>query len=67
MATNDEIREAAATNATGPKSVTIDGNSVNQHSLKDQLDALDRLQEETAKTRSTLPVRLAKIRPGGPV
>lgn len=63
----DALLDTAITNAGGPKRVQVDGNSVDQHSLKDQLDALDRLQEQAGRNRSTLPVRIAKIRPGGTV
>jgi hypothetical protein len=67
MATPDEIEDAISENATGPKSVTVDGQSVNQHDLSDQLDALDRLQEKASARRATMPVRIAKIRPGGSI
>lgn len=61
----EDVTDAIRENLTGPKSVATDGLSVNQHSLKDQLDALDRLKESDAGKSRKLPVRIAKIRPGG--
>ena len=62
----DALESAALTNASGPQSVTVEGvGTTRQHSLKDQLDALDRLDERASRSRSTLPVRIAKIRPDG--
>lgn len=63
---NDLVTAALAL-AAGPKSVTIDGNRVDQPALKDLLDGIDRLQESANVSRRTLPVRVMKIRPGGPV
>lgn len=63
----DDLVTAALALAAGPKSVTVDGNRVDQPALKDLLDGIDRLQESANVSRSTLPVRVMKIRPGGPV
>ena len=63
----DELVAAALALAGGPKSVTVDGNRVDQPAIKDLLDGIDRLQESANVSRRTLPVRLMKIRPGGPV
>lgn len=52
------------TNAEGPKRVEVDGQTVEQHSLKDQIAADEYLRESTAATRDKLPIRLAKLRPG---
>lgn len=61
----DHIVDAIRENAAGPKQVSTDGLNVSQHSLKDQLDAIDRLKEDNLGKSRKLPVRIAKIRPGG--
>lgn len=63
----DELVAAALALAGGPKSVTVDGNRVDQPAIKDLLDGIDRLQESANVSRRTLPVRIAKIRPGGSI
>jgi len=55
------------TNLQGPKQVTVDGQSVSQHPLKDQLEADEYLAQKAAGNESTLPIRLTKIKPGGPL
>lgn len=55
------------TNLQGPKQVTVDGQTVSQHSLKDQAEADEYLANKAAANQSTLPIRLAKIKPGGPL
>ena len=56
--------EAAAAN---PKQVSVDGQSVEEHSLKDLIAAAEHVAEQEAVTRRTLPIRLMKTRFGGPV
>lgn len=51
-------------NATGPKSVTVDGNNVQQHSLKEQMEADEYLANKQNNSRSALPIRMAKLKPG---
>ena len=61
----DALAESIAENVAGPKSATVDGQTVSQHDLDKQLDALERLEERQARRRRTLPVRIAKVQPGG--
>lgn len=55
------------TNLQGPKQVTVDGQTVQQHGLKEQIEADEYLAHKAAGNESTLPVRFAKIKPGGPL
>ncbi|MBN1909113.1 MAG: hypothetical protein JW818_05185 [Pirellulales bacterium] len=60
---NDAIRE----NATGPKKVTGDAGSIEQHPLQDQIAADKYLASKQAARSKGLGVKLAKISPGGTV
>jgi hypothetical protein len=48
-----------------PKSGTQDGTSFTAHSLSEQIEADRYLAEKTATSRRKLPIRYAKIKPGG--
>lgn len=64
MATNDETIEA---NLAKPQSASGDAGSVSQHNLKDQIAAAEYLAERTGASRTTLPIRFAKLKPDGTV
>ncbi len=67
LSVSDELREKLIENASGPKRVVGDQVSVDQHSLKEQME-LDRyLRSSTAMTRNKLPIRLTKLIPPGTV
>lgn len=55
------------TNAEGPKKVTGDAGSVEQHSLKDQIEADRYLASKTASRRSGLGIKITKTVPPGAV
>ena len=58
---NDEkLRE----NMNSPKSAEIDGQKVEQHSLKDQIEA-DRYLESKKALRRGLGIRITKMKAGG--
>jgi len=61
------IRDAIRDNALGPKKVTGDAGSVEQHSLKDQIEAERFLASKEATKRPGLGIRLTKIIPDGTV
>lgn len=63
----DEIRDAIESNATGPKSVSVDGQSVTQHSIDDQIKADKHLAGATGVTRANLGIRFRKTVPPGSV
>lgn len=58
---NNTIRE----NATGPKRATGDSGSVEQHALKDQIDADRYLESKKATRKKGLGVKLVKLSPSG--
>lgn len=60
MATSD-----ITNNSSGPKRVRVDGVTVQQHDLKDQIVADEYVAEKTAANKTKLPLRLMKIKPGG--
>lgn len=67
MADSDEVLDSIKENANGPKSVSVDGQTVSQHDLSDQMDIFDRLKEQEAAKRGKSPVKIFKIRPGGTI
>jgi hypothetical protein len=58
---NNTIRE----NASGPKRATGDSGSVEQHALKDQIDADRYLESKKATRKKGLGVKLVKLSPSG--
>jgi len=58
------IREAAT---AGISSHEVDGTKVSRMSISDQIAADKYAKENAGSTRSTLPIRFAKVRPGGAV
>lgn len=54
------------TNGQGPKKVLSDGVSVEQHSVKDQIEA-DRYEQANAAAKSGTGIRNRKFRHRGPV
>jgi len=65
MAAPTTPEEAIEQTALGPKSATVDGNSVTQHSIDDLIKAADRVKSNTAATadRPGMGVRVQKITP----
>lgn len=60
-----ELKDAILENAKGPKRVQGDSGSVEQHSLKDQIEAEKFLNSKKATQGSGLGIRLFKISPDG--
>ena len=58
------LRDAIRENALGPKRVQGDAGSVEQHSLKDQIEA-ERFLASKEATRRGLGIQLIKLRPDG--
>lgn len=58
---NNTIRE----NASGPRRATGDSGSVEQHALKDQIDADRYLESKKATRKKGLGVKLVKLSPSG--
>ena len=64
-ASDKTIRDAIRENALGPKKVTGDAGSVEQHPLKDQIEAERFLASKEAVKRPGLGIRFTKITPDG--
>ncbi len=58
------LKDAIAENAKGPKKVQGDSGSVEQHSLKDQIEAEKFLQSKKAAQGKNFPLKIFKIAPG---
>ena len=64
-ASDKTLRDAIRDNALGPKKVTGDAGSVEQHPLKDQIEAERFLASKEATKRPGLGIRLTKLVPDG--
>ena len=64
---SSELRRAILENAKGPKRVEGDSGSVEQHSLKDQIEAERFLQSKKATQKPGLGIRFTKIAADGTV
>jgi len=65
MPTEDDINDAIAENATGPKSVSVDGSNVQQHSLADQIAARNDVASQEAASKAHRGLRFTKLIPPG--
>jgi hypothetical protein len=61
----DDINDAIAENATGPKSVTVDGNNVNQHSIAEQIAARNDVASQSSASKGHRGLRFTKLVPPG--
>jgi len=52
---------------TAPRKMTADDQSVEAHSLRDQLDAADRRDANAVAAKRRLGIRFSRIRPGDAV
>ena len=60
-----ELKDAILENAKGPKRVQGDSGSVEQHSLRDQIEAEKFLQSKKAAQKPGLGIKLTKLSPDG--
>jgi hypothetical protein len=60
----DEIKETIEQNAAGPKRVKGDSGEIEQHSLKDQIEADRYLRSKEAVSKG-LGLRITKMKPSG--
>ena len=66
MATSaDDLQQTILDNAVKPASASVDGISVTQHSLRDQLEVLRHARGATAADRNHLGLRFVKLTPPG--
>jgi len=63
----DELEQAIKDNAAGPAKASVDGQSVEQHSLRDQIEADRYLAGKEATRKKGLGVKLVKLEPPGAV
>ena len=63
----DDLADTIEENAAGPKKASGDSGSVEQHPLKDQIEADKYLAAKKAVRSKGLGIKLAKISPGGTV
>jgi len=61
---SSNLKDAILENALGPKKVSGDAGSVEQHSLSDQI-AAERFLASKKATRQGLGIRLIKLQPDG--
>lgn len=61
----NEIDQSIKDNAIGPKSAESDGHKVEQHSLKDQIEADRYLCSKKAMKNKSLGIRISKLSPPG--
>ena len=60
----DDLSNTIRENAASPSEVSVDGQTVRQHALKDQVDA-DRHLSSKQATKKKLGVRMTKVVPPG--
>ena len=60
----EELDSTIKQNAEGPAEVSVDGQRVRQHGVKDQIEA-DRYLASKAASRRKLGIRLTKVIPPG--
>jgi len=56
-----DLSDQIETNAQAPKSVTVDGSTATQHSLKDQIEADKYLGAKVGATKSKFGVRIGQF------
>ena len=61
----DDLTQTIQDNASGPKRATGDSGGVEQHALKDQIDADRYLESKKAARKQGLGVKLVKLSPSG--
>ena len=67
MSSSTDLEETIRQRAVNSRRATINGNSAEQQSLRDQIEADKYLSSKTAARNRGLGVRCAKIRPPGTV
>jgi len=65
--TNQDLEQAIRDNASQPAKAAVDGQSVEQHPLKDQIEADRYLASKDAARKPGLGIKFAKIVPPGSV
>jgi len=63
----EELEQAIKDNAAGPAKASFDGQSVEQHALRDQIEADRYLSGKEATRKKGLGVKFVKLEPPGAV
>lgn len=63
----EELEQAIKDNAAGPAKASVDGQSVEQHALRDQIEADRYLADKEATRKKGLGIKLVKLEPPGAV
>ncbi|MFG0243636.1 MAG: hypothetical protein ACF8R9_12690 [Phycisphaerales bacterium JB054] len=63
----EELEQAIKDNAAGPAKAAVDGQSVEQHALRDQIEADRYLAGKEATRKKGLGIKLVKLEPPGAV
>ena len=63
----DDLADTIEENAAGPKKASGDSGSIEQHPLKDQIEADKYLAAKKSAQATGLGIKLAKVSPGGTV
>mgnify|MGYP001370384215 CR=1 FL=1 len=63
----EELEQAIKDNAAGPAKASVDGQSVEQHGLRDQIEVDRYLAGKEATRKKGLGVKLVKLEPPGAV
>jgi hypothetical protein len=63
MADLDDVNDAIATNAAGPRRVQVANQSVEQHAIGDQVAAARHIAGNTAAGRAHFGIRFTKLVP----
>ena len=63
----EELEQAIKENAAGPAKASVDGQSVEQHPLREQIEADRYLAGKEAVRRKGLGIKTAKLEPPGTV
>lgn len=61
----EDLTNTIQDNASGPRRATGDSGSVEQHAIKDQIDADRYLESKKATRKKGLGVKLVKLSPSG--
>lgn len=62
-----DLSDSIEDNAKQPRRATIDGDTAEQHPLRDQISADQHLSRVASAARDGLPLRFGKFRPPGAV
>ena len=63
----DDVRQAISDSAKGPANAAVDGQSVEQHGLRDQIEADRYLSGKEATRKKGLGIKIVKLEPPGAV